>query len=118
VALSAKTGEGVERIAPAVLEADTAWNKRIGTSTLNRFLEEALSRHSPPAVSGRRIRLRYMTQVKARPPTFALFGNQLKALPEDYLRYLTNGLRSTFELKGTPIRFLLRAGKNPFDQDK
>jgi len=118
VAISAQTGEGVERIVPAVLEANAAWNKRIGTSTLNRFLETALSRHAPPAVSGRRIRVRYMTQVKARPPTFALFGNQLKALPEDYLRYLTNGLRSTFELKGTPIRFLLRTGKNPFDQDK
>jgi GTP-binding protein len=118
VAISAQTSEGIERILPAVLEANAAWNKRIGTSTLNRFLENALGQHAPPAVSGRRIRLRYMTQVKARPPTFALFGNQLKALPEDYLRYLTNGLRSTFELKGTPIRFLLRTGKNPFDQDK
>jgi GTP-binding protein len=118
VAISVQTGEGIERLVPAVLEANAAWNKRIGTSTLNRFLESALSRHAPPAVSGRRIRLRYMTQIKARPPTFALFGNQLKALPEDYLRYLTNGLRSTFELKGTPIRFLLRTGKNPFDQDK
>ena len=118
VAISAQTGEGVERIVPAVLEVNAAWTKRIGTSTLNRFLETALSRHAPPAVSGRRIRVRYMTQVKARPPTFALFGNQLKALPEDYLRYLTNGLRSAFSLKGTPIRFLLRTGKNPFDQDK
>jgi GTP-binding protein len=118
VALSAQTGEGVERIVPAVLDAIAAWNKRIGTSALNRFLETSLSRHAPPAVSGRRIRLRYMTQVKARPPTFALFGNQLKALPEDYLRYLTNGLRSAFELKGTPIRFILRTSKNPFDQNK
>jgi GTP-binding protein len=118
VAISAKTGEGIERIVRAVLEANTAWNRRIATAALNRFLETALSRHAPPAVSGRRIRLRYMTQVKARPPTFALFGNQLKALPEDFLRYLTNGLRSTFELKGTPIRFLLRTNKNPFDQVK
>jgi GTPase len=118
VAISAQTGEGVDRIVPAVLEACASWNKRVGTSALNRFLEHALSRHAPPAVSGRRIRVRYMTQVKARPPTFALFGNQLKALPEDYLRYLTNGLRSTFELKGTPIRFLLRTGKNPFDKDR
>ena len=118
VAISAQTGEGIERIVPAVLEADAAWNKRIGTSTLNRFLEQALGRHAPPAVKGRRIRVRYMTQVKARPPTFSLFGNQLNALPEDYLRYLTNGLRNTFELKGTPIRFLLRTGKNPFVKDK
>ena len=114
VAVSATTGEGIARIAPAVLDADAAWNKRVGTSALNRFLEAALARHAPPAVSGRRIRIRYMTQVKARPPTFALFGNQLKALPEDYLRYLTNGLRTAFELKGTPIRFLLRTGKNPY----
>ena len=118
VAISAQTGEGVDRIVPAVLEACASWNKRVGTSALNRFLEQALSRHAPPAVSGRRIRVRYMTQVKARPPTFALFGNQLKGLPEDYLRYLTKGLRSTFELKGTPIRFLLRTGKNPFDKDR
>jgi len=118
VAISAQTGEGIERILPAVLAVNGAWNKRIGTSALNRFLEASLSRHAPPAVSGRRIRLRYMTQIKTRPPTFALFGNQLKALPEDYLRYLTNGLRSTFELKGTPIRFLLRTSKNPFDQGK
>jgi GTP-binding protein len=118
VAISAQTGEGIERIVPAVLEADAAWNKRIGTSTLNRFLEQALGRHAPPAVKGRRIRVRYMTQVKARPPTFSLFGNQLNSLPEDYLRYLTNGLRNTFELKGTPIRFLLRTGKNPFAKDK
>ena len=118
VAISAQTGEGVERIVPAVLQADAAWNKRIGTSALNRFLEDALARHAPPTVSGRRIRLRYMTEAKARPPTFALFGNQLKALPEDYLRYLANGLRSTFELKGTPIRFHLRTGKNPFAKEQ
>ena len=118
VAISAQTGEGIERIVPAVLQADAAWNTRIGTSALNRFLEDALARHAPPAVSGRRIRLRYMTEVKARPPTFALFGNQLKALPEDYLRYLANGLRNTFELKGTPIRFHLRTGRNPFAENK
>jgi len=117
-AVSAATGEGIDRIAPAVLAADAAWNKRVGTSALNRFLENALARHAPPAVSGRRIRLRYMTQVKARPPTFALFGNQLKSLPEDYSRYLMNGLRAAFELKGTPIRFLLRTGKNPYADDK
>ena len=118
VAISAQTGEGIDRIVPAVIAACAAWNKRVGTSALNRFLENALERHAPPAVSGRRIRVRYMTQVKARPPTFALFGNQLKSLPADYLRYLTNGLRETFALAGTPIRFLLRTGKNPFVEDK
>ncbi len=82
---------------------------------LNRYLEEALMRHAPPAVSGRRVRIRYMTQGKARPPTFALFGNQLDALPQDYLRYLQNGLRETFNLKGTPLRFNMRNTKNPYD---
>ncbi|HEY0107145.1 MAG TPA: ribosome biogenesis GTPase Der [Rhizomicrobium sp.] len=117
VGISALTGEGIERIVPAVLTAYDAWNTRVGTSALNRFLETALARHAPPAVSGRRVRIRYMTQVKARPPTFALFGNQLKSLPEDYVRYLTNGLREAFDLKGTPLRFLMRGGTNPYAQD-
>jgi GTP-binding protein len=117
VGVSALTGEGMNRIVPAILAADAAWNKRVGTSALNRFLEAALTRHAPPAVSGRRVRIRYMTQVKARPPTFALFGNQLKSLPEDYVRYLTNGIREAFDLKGTPIRLLMRGGKNPFAKD-
>ena len=114
IATSAKTGEGIERVLEAVLAADKAWNTRIGTGELNRFLEQALSQHPPPAVHGRRIRLRYVTQPKARPPTFALFGNQLKALPESYLRYLQNTLRKTFGLNGTPIRFSLRTSTNPY----
>ncbi|MEE8438985.1 MAG: ribosome biogenesis GTPase Der [Micropepsaceae bacterium] len=114
VALSALTGEGMERLMPAVMQADRIWNTRLPTSTLNRFLEHALERHPPPAIRGRRIRIRYMTQAKARPPTFVLFGNQLSALPETYLRYLTNGLRSKFKLLGTPIRFNTRSSKNPF----
>jgi GTP-binding protein len=114
IATSARTGEGVERVLEAVLTADKAWNTRVGTGELNRFLEQALSQHPPPAVHGRRIRLRYMTQPKARPPTFALFGNQLKALPDSYLRYLQNSLRETFDLYGTPLRFSLRMSKNPY----
>jgi GTPase len=116
IGLSALTGEGMERLMPAVIEADRMWNTRVPTAGLNRFLEDALSRHAPPAVRGRRIRLRYMTQAKARPPTFVLFGNQLSALPEDYLRYLANGLRSAFKLPGTPIRILLRSSKNPYKE--
>jgi GTPase len=115
IGLSALTGEGIERLMPAVVEADRIWNTRVPTAGLNRFLEDALSRHAPPAVRGRRIRLRYMTQAKARPPTFVLFGNQLNALPEDYLRYLTNSLRAAFGLPGTPIRILLRSTKNPYE---
>ncbi len=114
VAISARTGEGVKRLLPAVLAADRAWNTHISTSALNRFLQEALARHAPPAIKGRRVRIRYMTQPKVRPPTFALFGNQLPALPDAYLRYLTNGLRSAFSLDGTPIRLRLRGGTNPY----
>ncbi len=114
VAVSALTGEGMERLMPAVMQADRIWNTRLPTSVLNRFLEDALERHPPPAIRGRRIRIRYMTQAKARPPTFVLFGNQLPALHETYLRYLANGLRSKFKLLGTPIRFNTKSSKNPF----
>lgn len=114
VATSALTGEGLDRLLPAVLVADRAWNTRVATAQLNRFLEGTLSRHPPPAIHGRRVRIRYMTQAKSRPPTFALFGTQLDALPESYLRYLQNALRESFGLKGVPIRFSLRTSKNPY----
>jgi GTP-binding protein len=118
IATSARTGEGLDRLEAAIAEADTAWNTRISTATLNRFLGEALQRHATPAISGRRVRIRYMTQRKARPPSFTLFGNQLDALPEAYLRYLANGLRETFNLKGTPLRFSVRNSKNPYAPKK
>jgi GTP-binding protein len=116
VPLSAITGEGMERLIPAAVEAERVWNIRVSTSAVNRFLEDALERHPPPAVHGRRVRIRYMTQAKARPPTFALFGNQLKALPESYLRYLMNAMRAAFGLPGTPIRLNLRSSKNPYTE--
>src|SRR4051812_29338008 len=118
VAISARTGEGVERLLPAILAADKAWNTRGPTAALNRFLEGALARHAPPAISGRRVRIRYMTQPKARPPTFALFGNQLDALPEAYGRYLQNGLRENFGLAGAPLRLVMRNTRNPYDPKK
>jgi len=118
IATSARTGEGLERLEAAVAEADKAWNTRVPTGVLNRFLEQALQRHATPAISGRRVRIRYMTQRKARPPSFTLFGNQLDALPEAYLRYLQNGLRETFALKGTPLRFSVRNSKNPYSKKK
>jgi GTP-binding protein len=118
VVLSAVSGEGLPRLLPAIVAADAAWNGRIPTADLNRLLAVALERHPPPAIKGRRIRLRYMTQAKARPPTFALFGNQLKALPEAWLRYLQNELRANFDFGGTPLRFLLRTAKNPYAQSK
>jgi GTPase len=118
IATSARTGEGLDRLEAAVTEADRAWNSRVSTATLNRFLESALQRHATPAISGRRVRIRYMTQRKARPPSFTLFGNQLDALPEAYLRYLHNGLREAFGLKGTPLRFSVRNSKNPYATKK
>jgi GTPase len=115
VAISARTGQGIDRLPAAVMAADRAWNTRAPTAALNRFLEAALLRHAPPAIRGRRVRIRYMTQLKTRPPTFALFGNQLDHLPEDYQRYLTNGLRESFNLKGTPLRLVMRNTRNPYD---
>ncbi len=119
VTLSAKSGRGVDRLLPAVVRLYQAWNRRIPTAELNRFLAEALARHPPPAPKGRRIRLKYMTQAKARPPTFALFANQADALPDSYLHYLENGLREAFDLFGPPLRLRLRSGRNPYrDNDR
>lgn len=118
VALSARTGEGLDQLMAAVLESYELWNRRVPTAALNRFLEHAVSSHPPPAVSGRRVRLDYMTQAKARPPTFVLFASRAAALPEVYQRYLINGLRSSFDLPGTPIRLMLRAKSNPFAERK
>jgi GTP-binding protein len=118
VPLSGLAGEGLDRLMAAVIQTAEVWNRRVATAPLNDWLSEALSAHAPPAVSGRRIKIRYMTQVKARPPHFALFGNQLDALPKAYTRYLVNGLRQTFDLPGVPIRLSLRSGKNPFEGKK
>jgi GTP-binding protein len=115
VTLSALTGAGMPRLMPAVLEAETAWNRRIPTPRLNRFLAEAQERNPPPLVAGRRLKLRYAAQVNVRPPTFALFASKPGELPDSYRRYLTNLLRETFDLPGVPIRMMLRKGKNPYD---
>jgi GTP-binding protein len=116
--VSGLTGEGIDRLMHAVMRADAIWNKRVATSKLNRWLGDTVDRTPPPAVSGRRIKIRYMTQPNARPPTFLLFGNQLDELPGSYLRFLSNGLRQTFDLPGTPIRIQFRMSKNPFDKRK
>jgi GTP-binding protein len=116
VPLSGLAGEGLDKLMQAVVQAAEVWDKRISTSRINDWLNEATSRNPPPAVSGRRIKIRYATQVKSRPPHFALFGNQLNALPKSYTRYLVNGLREAFELPGTPIRLSLRTSQNPFDK--
>ena len=114
VTLSALTGRNLDELMKAVFQAYEAWNRRVPTAQLNRWLEEATAAHPPPAVSGRRIRLRYMTQVKARPPTFALFASRAEELPDSYLRYLANGIREAFDIQGVPVRLNLRKSKNPY----
>jgi len=118
VALSGATGMGLDRLMQAVVDAHAVWNKRLPTSALNRWLAQATAAHPPPAVSGRRLRLGYLTQPKSRPPTFVLFASRTDALPDDYRRYLVNGLREAFDLPGTPIRLTLREKRNPYARRK
>jgi GTPase len=112
--LSAVTGAGVAKLLPAVLKAHAAWNHRVPTGALNRLLARAQERHPPPLVGGRRLKLRYMTQVNIRPPTFALFASKPGELPDSWRRYLANLLRDQFALPGVPLRLMLRKGQNPF----
>jgi len=114
VAVSGLTGAGLDRLMQAVVDAHALWNRRVGTSALNRWIAEVVASHPPPAVSGRRIRLDYITQPKSRPPTFVLFTSRADALPDAYRRYLVNSLREAFDLAGTPIRLTLREKKNPY----
>jgi len=114
VAISARSGEGLDHLMKSVIDAHAVWNRRVPTAALNRFLAQASEAHPPPAIRGRRIRLDYMIQPKSRPPTFVLFSSRAAALPETYRRYLINGLREAFALPGTPIRLTLRGKANPF----
>ncbi len=114
VAVSGLMGEGIDRLMEAIVRAYAVWNKRVPTSALNRWFEQAIAASPPPAVSGRRLKLNYITQTKARPPSFVLFCSRADAIPQSYLRYLTNSLRDTFDLPGTPVRITLREKANPF----
>jgi GTPase len=114
VAVSGLTGEGLDRLMQTIVGAYEVWNKRVPTSALNRWFEQAVSAHPPPAVSGRRLKLNYITQAKARPPTFVIFCTRADAVPDSYKRYLLNSLREAFDLPGTPIRLVLREKGNPF----
>jgi GTP-binding protein len=114
ITVSALPGKGIDRLRTAVLAAHATWNRRVGTAKLNQWLEEATQRHTPPAARGRRIRLRFMTQPSTRPPTFVAFCSLPQALPKSYVQYLVKSLREAFDLPGTPIRFNLRKGDNPF----
>jgi GTP-binding protein len=114
VAVSGMMGEGIDRLMSAIEDAYGVWNRRASTASLNRWFEQAVQNNPPPAVSGRRLKLNYITQTKARPPSFVVFCSRADAVPESYLRYLINSLRGFFDLPGTPIRITLREKENPF----
>ena len=115
---SAQTGKGVDTILKVAFELREAWGRRIPTGELNRWFEDAISANPPPAPRGQRIKLRYITQVKTRPPTFVVFGNRTDALPDSYRRYLLNSIRRDFKLAAVPLRLNFRGGRNPFDRSK
>ncbi|HEU5048042.1 MAG TPA: ribosome biogenesis GTPase Der [Rickettsiales bacterium] len=112
--ISAERGTHIDKLMEAVFNAYETWNKRIPTRKLNTWLEEAMVRHSPPIVNGRRIKIRYMTQIKTRPPTFAVFVSKADKLPDSYQRYLVHSLRHVFNMPGVPVRLVLKTSKNPY----
>lgn len=118
VMTSALKGQKLDKLMKAVFDIYALWNMRISTSALNRWLEPLLEHHSPPLVKGRRIKIRYMTQIKTRPPTFVFWVNNIAQLPDTYLRYLSNAMREVFNLPGVPLRFDLRKGDNPYVEKK
>jgi len=114
VPMSGQTGYGLDKLMQSVIDTDKVWNKRISTAKLNRWLETQQIQHPPPAVSGRRLKLKYMTQVKARPPGFMISCTRPDSVPESYIRFLTNSMRKDFDIPGVPIRIHLKASENPF----
>jgi GTP-binding protein len=117
VTLSGLQGRNIDRLMDAIFAAEKVWNSHFSTAKLNRWLYAATESHPPPAASGRRLKLRYMTQARMRPPSFILFASRPEAVPASYQRYLVNNMREAFAMPGTPIRLWLRGGKNPFDKD-
>jgi GTPase len=116
--VSAKTGKGVDQLLTAAFELRESWSRRIGTGELNRWFEAAVEANPPPAPSGKRIKLRYITQVKTRPPSFVVFGTRVDQLPESYRRYLLNSMRRGLKLGPVPLRLTLRSPKNPYDSPR
>ena len=114
VAVSARTGKGLDNLLNAAFETREIWNKRVPTAALNRWFDDALAANPPPAPGGKRIKLRYITQTGARPPRFVVFGTRLDHLPESYRRYLVNGLRRDLGFGSVPVRLMMRTPKNPF----
>lgn len=118
IPLCARTGEGLSALMKAVMDAEKTWNQRISTNVMNQWLRSVVAAQQPPAVSGRPIRLKYMTQRKSRPPTFVIFGNQTDCVPTQYVRYLTNRLQTDFRFFGVPIRIHFQNSKNPYQEDE
>ena len=116
--LSGATGKGIDQLLAAAFEVRDAWSRRVTTGELNRWFERAVETNPPPAPGGKRIKLRYITQVKSRPPSFVIFGSRVDQLPESYRRYLMNSMRRDLKIGAVPMRLSLRAQKNPFDADK
>ena len=114
IALSAETGRGLDKLMPAVFKSHADWSTKVKTRDLNDWLKMAVERHPPPAVGGRRVKPKYMAQIKARPPTFVLFASRADQLPDHYRRYLVNSIRESFDLPGVPIRLTVKSNKNPF----
>lgn len=114
VTVSALSGAGLDRLMEAIMRAHKDWTARVKTSDLNAWMKSAIERHPPPAVNGRRVKPRYISQIKTRPPTFVLMSSRASELPESYRRYLVNGIREAFDLKATPVRLIVRQNKNPF----
>jgi GTP-binding protein len=114
IALSAETGRHLDRLMPAVFKVHEHWSTKVRTKDLNDWLGMATQRHPPPAVSGHRIKPRYISQTKSRPPTFVLMCSRGDQLPESYKRYLVNSLRESFDLPGVPVRLTVKSGKNPY----
>jgi GTP-binding protein len=114
--VSAKTGKGIDQLLGAAFELREQWSRRIGTGELNRWFEDAVEANPPPAPGGKRIKLRYITQVKTRPPAFVVFGTRVDQLPESYRRYLLNSMRRELGLGPVPLRLSMRSPKNPFDR--
>ncbi len=114
--VSAFTGKGIDQMLEVAFEVREAWSKRVPTGQLNRWFEVAIDKNPPPAPGGKRIKLRYVTQIKTRPPSFVVFGNRVDDLPESYRRYLVNGIRKDLGFGAVPVRLTLRGGKNPYDK--
>ena len=118
VTLSALTGAGTQRLMPAVTGVYVDWNARVKTPDLNEWLQDAVHRHTPPAAAGRRIKFKYITQTKTRPPTFVAQCNLASEVPTSYKRYLVNGIRESFDINAVPVRLILKSGENPYAKKK